>query len=338
MKSRTYCFVFTGEFGYELLNWQGRIRKFSALHPEARIICASSEATRLLYSDFAEFIPLDSTNALTKGISDTYFLRYENFTRENILDVVIAHFRRIKFKKFITDLYPKSESDNFQFVFSDKLNSIEGVQFGATRWAPRINILRKRNFQEIYDRLPIDENLYVKLVPSKAVMEAVTQKLTDLGVEFPFVAVQSADRVAFLKRRRLETSANGLFEEILDQLPSVEISFKQIRGSDTQSMSLHSKKTYSCTTLEEQVAIIGLSSFCIFTSSGDYRSLHYVPSFCGKDNYSITSSSIISNSAIGLWNSKIFHFGGKIIPITIDSLVFDEKLKETLLDFWKSRI
>jgi hypothetical protein len=90
--------------------------------------------------------------------------------------------------------------------------------------------------------------------------------------------------------------------------------------------------------LEEQVAIISLSSFCIFTSSGDYRSLHYVPSFCGKDNYSITSSSIVSNSAIGLWNSQIFQFGGKIIPIAAESLYFDKELKMAVLDFWKSRL
>jgi len=338
MKSETYCFVFTGEFGYELLNWQGRIRKFSTLHPETRIICASSEATRLLYYDFSEFIALDSSNAHTKGISDTYFLRHENFIRDNIRDVVTAHLRRKKLKKFICDLYPKSESDAFKFIFSDKLNFIGGFQFGATRWAPRINFLRKRNFQEIYDRLPIEQNLYVKLAPSQAVEETVKQKLTDMGVEFPFVAVQSADRIAFLKKRRLEIATSDLFQGILSQLPTLEISFTQSRETDTQSISLNSNKKYFCSTLEEQVAIISLSAFCIFTSSGDYRSLHYVPSFCGKDNYSITSSSIISNSAIGLWNSQIFQFGGKIIPITAESLCFDEELKMAILNFWKSRL
>lgn len=338
MKSKTYCFVFTGEFGYELLNWQGRIRKFSTLYHEARIICASSEATRLLYCDFSEFIALDSSNAHTKGISDTYFLRQENFVRDNIRDVVTAHLRRKELKKFISNFYPKSESDSFQFIFSDKLSFIGGFQFGATRWAPRINFLRKRNFQEIYDHLPIKQNLYVKLAPSQAVEETVKQKLSDIGVEFPFVAVQSADRVTFLKKRRLETATSDLFQGILSKLPTVEISFTQSRETDTQSISLNSNKKYFCSTLEEQVAIISLSSFCIFTSSGDYRSLHYVPSFCGKDNYSITSSSIISNSAIGLWNSQIFQFGGKIIPITAESLCFDEELKMAILDFWKSRL
>jgi hypothetical protein len=338
MKSKTYCFVFTGEFGYELLNWQGRVRKFSALHPEVKVICASSAATRLLYSDFAEFIALDSSKAHMRGIADTYFLRYENFVRDSIWDVLSAYFRRIQLKRFILDQYPKSEASNFRFIFSDRLNVVEDFQFGATRWAPRINKFRKRNFQEIYDKLPIDQNLYVKIEPTDTVVEIVKQKLADLGVEFPFVAVQSADRLTFLKKRRFEIPVAGLFEEIVNQLPTVEISFKQIRETDTQSLSLNSRKIFFCTSLEEQAAIIGLSSFCIFTSSGDYRSLHYVPSFCGKDNYSITSSSIISNSAIGLWNSQIFQFGGKIIPITAESLYFNEELKMAILDFWKSRL
>jgi hypothetical protein len=338
MKSKTYCFVFTGEFGYELLNWQGRVRKFSSLHPEVKVICASSAATRLLYSDFAEFIALDSSKAHMRGIADTYFLRHDNFVRDSIWDVFTAYFRRIQLKKFILEHFPKSEATNFRFIFSDRLNFVEDFQFGATRWAPRINKFRKRNFQEIYDKLPIDQNLYVKIEPAYTVVEMVKQKLVDLGVEFPFVAVQSADRITFLKRRRLESATNGILEKIVDQLPTVEISFKPIRESDTQSISLNSKKIYFCSTLEEQVAIISLSSFCIFTSSGDYRSLHYVPSFCGKDNYSITSSSIISNSAIGMWNSEIFHFGGKIIPITTESLLFDEKLNKVLLDYWKSRV
>ena len=45
-----YVFVFLGEFGYELFNWQGVIRKFSRLvAPGDKIICCSRAHLHLLY-------------------------------------------------------------------------------------------------------------------------------------------------------------------------------------------------------------------------------------------------------------------------------------------------
>jgi hypothetical protein len=197
-----------------------------------------------------------------------------------------------------------------------------------------ITALRVRD----YDGLPSGENKYIELIPRESVMRDVKKRILDMGITSPFVVVQNADRETFLKKRRIELSTRDLYSEISKQLPTVEISFRQIRRTDTQSPSTDSNNVYLCTSLEEQAAIIRLSSFCIFMSSGDFRSLHYVPSFCGRDNYSITSSSIISNSAIGLWNEEVFMFGGKIIPMTAESLIVDVALKNNFLGFCNSRL
>jgi len=336
--NKTFIFVFTGEFGYELLNWQGRIRKFSAEHPGTKIVCASTEATRLLYLDFAEFIPLDGSDVFNKGIADTYFLRHQSFKRDGLKDVITAFIRRKQMSKFIAGELAEMDLKNSRFIFSDKLTFVDGTQFGATRWAPRFNLLRKRNLQQIYDGLPSEETQYIELIPRESVMREVKKRILDMGITSPFVVVQNADRETFLKKRRFELPTRDLYSEISKQLPTVEISFRQIRRTDTQSPSTDSNNVYLCTSLEEQAAIIRLSSFCIFMSSGDFRSLHYVPSFCGRDNYSITSSSIISNSAIGLWNAEVFMFGGKIIPMTAESLIFDVALKNNFLGFCNSRL
>jgi hypothetical protein len=338
MKFKTYVFVFTGEFGYELLNWQGRIRKFSKETPDSRIICASLKATKILYEDFSEFIALDESEIIKNGIADSYFLRYPNFRRDGFWDVLTAYRRRRTLKKFIVQNFPRISLKNTKFIFSDQPNNLEGFLFGATRWAPRINPLRRRSFQEIYDNIPVEENLFKELVPSETTLKEVGQKIKELGITGSFIAIQNAERDTFLKRRRFEFSTSELFHEVSNSLPTLEISFRQVRETDTQSPTASSEKVYVCRSLEEQAAVIRLSSFCIFFSSGDYRSLHYVPSFCGKDNYSISSSSIISNSAIGLWNSKIFNFGGKIIPMTTESLIFDQKFKNNFLDFCISRL
>ena len=53
----TYVFVFVGEFGYELLNWQGVIRKFRRLNPNVRVICASRGNVQPLYEN-AEYVDI----------------------------------------------------------------------------------------------------------------------------------------------------------------------------------------------------------------------------------------------------------------------------------------
>ena len=63
----TYVFTFLGEFGYELLNWQGTIRKWSKLHkqPEDKIVICSRKGLEQLYEFADEYInisELDSYN------------------------------------------------------------------------------------------------------------------------------------------------------------------------------------------------------------------------------------------------------------------------------------
>lgn len=339
MKTERYIFVFTGEFGYELLNWHAKIHKFSNSKPDVQIVTASTSATHILYQGFSNFIPLDDLKLFRSAIADTYFLRRLGFKRDDLLDVLLAILRRHHVKRHVLKLF-RSDDEKFKsiFVFSDKSKEINGLQFGSRRWTPRLNFFRKRNFQEIYDNLPTTENQYTALDVSKQKSFEMQQRLADLGVETPFILVQSAERKNFLKKRRNESALSELFDIFCTRLPTVQLNFSQVRDGDTQSNLQMTGTTIFCNSLEDQVALIRLSAFCVFFSSGDYRSLHYVPPFCGIDVYSVTSSSIISNSSIEKWNKEVFNFGGKILPITAEALIFDPKYLESFLSYLASKL
>lgn len=54
-----YVFVFLGEFGFELLNWKGVVRKFAqTLDPKDKLICCSRANLYLLYEMADEFIDI----------------------------------------------------------------------------------------------------------------------------------------------------------------------------------------------------------------------------------------------------------------------------------------
>jgi hypothetical protein len=339
MKTKRYIFIFTGEFGYELLNWHAKIHKFSNLKPDVQIVTASTSATHILYQDFSDFFPLDELKVFRSAIADTYFLRRLGFKRDDLLDVLLAILRRYHIKKHILK-YLRSDSEKFKsiFVFSDKSCVINGLQFGSRRWTPRLNPFRKRNFQEIYDNLPSIENQYTALDVDKQKSLEMQERLAGLGVKTPFILIQSAERKNFLKKRRNESALDELFEIFCTRLPAVQVIFSQVRNGDTQSNLQMTGTTISCKSLEDQVALIRLSAFCVFFSSGDYRSLHYVPPFCGIDVYSVTSSSVVSNSSIDKWNREVFNFGGKILPITAEALIFDPKYLDSFLSYLASKL
>lgn len=331
-KVSTVVFVFTGEFGYELLNWSGKIAKFASENSDLKILVCSSEASKALYSDQIEFIGLNVLDSFHDALADTYFLRIPNFVRDSICDVFTAHARRRKIRKFVanrTNLYQQ----RVLFIFSDQKNILRGTTFGATRWAPRFNLFRKRYFEEIYDNLPYLENSYSKLETRPEILSLMQKRLDNLGVRHKFMLIQTADRVHFLKKRRFTAKSNEIMSEIISKFPVVELDFNQLRNTDSRSTPSASTRI-TCNSLEEQIALINLASVCVFFSEGDFRSLHYVPPMAGKNVYSLVSSSIISNSAINLWNEKVFNFGGKCIPICIEALLWDLKIKEKVFELW----
>jgi hypothetical protein len=70
----TYIFAFLGEFGYELFNWQGVIRKFSkTISSSDRIICCSRANLYPLYETASQYIDFSAVSNFRKSVASMYF-------------------------------------------------------------------------------------------------------------------------------------------------------------------------------------------------------------------------------------------------------------------------
>ena len=70
---KTFCFIFLGEFGYELLDWQGKIRKLRE-NKKLDIWAVSRSSCELLYRDSADFfISLDECPEYFNSKAHSYF-------------------------------------------------------------------------------------------------------------------------------------------------------------------------------------------------------------------------------------------------------------------------
>ena len=70
----TYAFVFTGEFGYELFNWQGVVRKWVSENkkPQDKIIICSRAGLNNIY-DFADrYINISQVESYNNTVADCY--------------------------------------------------------------------------------------------------------------------------------------------------------------------------------------------------------------------------------------------------------------------------
>ena len=79
---RTYVFIFTGEFGYELLNWNGVVRKWVSENkqPNDTIIICSRKGLELIYEMADYYIDISDIESYKNSIADCYcsFVRDES--------------------------------------------------------------------------------------------------------------------------------------------------------------------------------------------------------------------------------------------------------------------
>ena len=70
---RAYVFVFLGEFGYELLNWQGVIRKFAKKKDSGtQIICCSRKGLENFYESADIYIDISKVELFSLSVANGY--------------------------------------------------------------------------------------------------------------------------------------------------------------------------------------------------------------------------------------------------------------------------
>jgi hypothetical protein len=140
-----YIFVFLGEFGFELLNWQGTIRKFAqTISSDDKIVCCSRANLYPIYEMADLFIDISDVDAFRQSVASMY----SGFLFSDVADVDFRHSLRRDLKTWAFQRRMRAEVRDYVlrqlkaklvinsekqcvFVFSDEGRKLNGCKFGA---------------------------------------------------------------------------------------------------------------------------------------------------------------------------------------------------------------
>lgn len=322
----TYIFVFLGEFGYELFNWQGVVRRFRRLNPEARVICCSRGGVSSMYDD-AYYIDLRELDAFQSSVAIGYYglepgdlvlTSDANVERDRVLRAAISKFVRAKLR---SDLPAKRSARwlaRTNWIFSSSVTVIDECRFGADR---RLfgNIQPEG---DIYELLDLRNNFFTKLSPSSSVRPSLEERL-GFSLDEPYVLIQGRQR-DIARRSTRPLPQQEMVESLASEMRVVALDFSTGRANDSFSRLNEADPAtrISISTFAEQSALIEASHANVFLSVGDFGSHIYVPPFIGRDVHAVAPRDVfdLGTTPIEFWNKYVFRFGGQIIPVTGEEL------------------
>lgn len=228
-----HVFVFLGEFGFELLNWQGVVRKFARSVPtDDKIVCCSRADLSSIYESADAYIDISGVECFKNSVASAYFAmprrRSVWYSRQHL-----RFDRRLKaeLRRFILERL-RAMGATFQdqpcsFVFSSDGVQLGGCKFGLPGYrrnlmvASSISVYRRMEAATsldstvskalrswlykalpsldyettggIYDALDVTNNIYMKAEPDLSVLPNVREQLGWDPAE-PFVLCQTRRR------------------------------------------------------------------------------------------------------------------------------------------------
>lgn len=332
-----YVFVFLGEFGYELLNWQGVIRKFIAKEKrqEDRVICCSRANLSPLYENADLYIDISDLSYFKNSVANMYWAHNPDcqiFTEygQQHKDTIDWELHSRKDKSYQKNMYEQikkhvqlklkenniKDTRKIKFIFSSEPLNIQGLSFGPVK-----EVMSKKG--GIYDDLNLDNNLFEKLVADESKREEIEKKL-GFNLNEPYILCQDGFR-EIVQRSKDKISKQSLIEDIAKKIKVVLLSFSTGRNLDSYSNFRQTEGCYEykCSSFLEQSCLVQNAKACLFFTEGDFRSHNYIPPLLGKDVYSVAPKNVFSihTTPIDFWNNNVFKFGGNIIPVYSEDLI-----------------
>jgi len=306
-----YIFTFTGEFGYELLNWRSVIKKFKTISSENKIICCSRKGFQNMYDDSIcdEYIDISELERFKNSEADQY----------QCLPVVDGAGTRIN-----ADLHQKQLEDDVKmlvyntfnvhefehkFIFSHTPISLKGLQFGSGR---------------IYSSEILSNNEYSKIATNSNTKQLLESRL-GFSLDSNYTLIQTAYRHT-VRRSKVKLDHEKLFNYFETDTKLVLLNFNTNRFNDSFSKFNNTDRILiSVDNFDEQSCLINNADKCVFLTEGDFRSHNYVPPLLGKNVISVAPKDVLDlpSSPIKFWNENVFKFGGQIIPLEYEQLIKD---------------
>jgi hypothetical protein len=320
----SYVFTFLGEFGYELFNWQGVVRKFAQqLPPSSDVIVGGRKDLEAFYEKASRYIDISEFEPYRESVAAGYFALPPDILRRHFppspRELAFDHELRSALTVFLREKIDRP-ARRFEFVFSSQLAAYPGCIFGVDRHYYG----RKGHPGRIYGAPDfLKHNLFRRIEPDLRVKRAIEEKV-GFELERPYVLVQT-------RRRQIGPQVGHaipehvLIEEVSRHIPTVVLSFNTGRLMDSSSVSdneVGRAVSYQVRSFREQGCLIAHAKKCLFLSEGDLGSHTYLPPFMGKDVVVVASKEVfkLPSAPIDFWNKHVFTFGGQMIPWVAESL------------------
>lgn len=319
-----YIFAFIGEFGYELFNWQGVVRKWANNYKKDndKIIICSRKGLDILYEFCDFYIDISEVESLKSSVADCY-------TSYVFLNGTGPHLPRSEWQaaragEHITNIKNdimalvneqiSTYSLETKWVWSCDYEIIEGLHFGLERPGGIGGI-----YNVGHNQLKVNNNEYVKLEYNEMQRSPVEEKL-EFSLNEDYILCQTGFRIGY-SLSDLKPDYSKILQQPRD-IKVVLMDFKTNRLNDSLSaFNVKGDRFYNIqvSSLAEQGVLINYATRCTFFTEGHLRSHTYLPPMFGKDVDVIADEKIFSlhEAPLSFWNKNVFKFGGQMFAIPI---------------------
>ena len=312
---RTFVFIFTGEFGYELLNWNGVVRKWVQENKQEddTIVVCSRKGLELIYEMADYYIDISDIDSYKNSIADCYC----SFVRDESNNIIRNGWHQQDIFNTIKQVIDNSKFQNVTYIYSPVKTLMNGCLFGdGGIYGPE---------RESAGRLNLSNNKYVKFKPDLKVQDNIENEL-HINLNEPYILCQTAAR-DIVKRDKTKLHIDEFIISLSKRMPVICLGFdvnKKLNSKSTFNIQSENVILYNANTLNEQSCLIEKSKHCVFFSEGDFRSHMYVPAFFGKSVTAVATEAVfnsvsafpgMTNAPIDFWNKNVWNFGGEIKPL-----------------------
>ncbi len=316
----TYVFVFLGEFGYELFNWQGVVRKFAAQLPgSSRIVIAGRRGLQAFYETADEYLEISDFAPFRESIAAAYWAIPPDATARDRSPEQLAFDENLR-AAIRAHVAPKLHGGSrVEFIFSTQLTAFPGCLFGADRRYYG----RPEHPGKIYGAPGlVENNCYAKIAHDESVRADIERTL-GFDLDRPYALVQTRRR-AIGPQHGMTVEEEPIVRALAAHLPVIVLSFDTGRALDSASAlgTETGAMIFPGRSFREQSCLIAHAARCVFITNGDLGSHTYLPPFLGRDVDIIASREIfqLPSAPIEFWNRHVFRFGGQMRAVPAEPL------------------
>ena len=315
-----YVFTFIGEFGYELLNWQGTIRKWATKYKKENdeIIVCSRKGLDIMYETADWYLDISSLPSMQNVVADCYWSYV--FTdgthaglprREWKIKRTGQHIENIK-NEINYILKNDLRGDYVTWVWSCEYQELNDCQFGLiTPGGSQGGI-----YNSPFNQLDINNNVYKKfnLSDDKQKIRKKVENKLGFSLDEDYTLCQTGFRKGY-EHTKVRINHEKIINKMSKDCKVVLMDFNTNRLNDSYSKFDTNFDTIEVDNIKEQALLIENSRKCVFFSEGVLRSHTYLPPMFGKDVEVIAPKEIFlkHDAPVDFWNKNVFKFGGQML-------------------------